>query len=816
MQTFKVAKIAIEKATFYYDKLYDYIIPKEFIDAVAPGVRVLVPFGRGNQKRTGMVMSICEVNEISKLKPIYFVVDKEPVLNTEGIKLVEFLKNRTFCSYFNAINALLPTGMITRVKYCYYAVPDKQPSNKDIADVYNFVLSKKNGVEKTNIEKKFPEYDLKLVLDKMVIDGYLRIQEVAKRKIQDDTITMVRLSNDDFDSLSSQKYPKKQRDVIDFLTDVYTASVKEVCYYTGVTKTVIDNLQKRGDVVYFEEEVYRNPYKDVDSSSKANITLNEEQEDVYNGILKLYNDKSAQVALLHGITGSGKTEVYLKLALNAVENGKNVIVMVPEIALTPQALDRFHRIFGKKVAVIHSGLSLGQRLDEWKRIKRGEANVVIGTRSAVLAPLDKIGLIVIDEEQEHTYKSELSPRFSTHDVAKFRSLNHNSLLLLTSATPSIESFYQAKNGIIHLFSLKKRYSDAKLPEVFLVDLKSDEYVKEGKVFSETLLDEIRYNLDHNEQTILLLNRRGYSTSATCTKCGETISCPNCSIPLTYHFANNMLMCHYCSHSQPIPQKCPNCDNILMRFFGIGTQKAEAELKEIFSNARILRMDLDTTMSKFSREKYLKDFANKEYDIMIGTQMVAKGLDFPNVTLAGVLSIDSSLYSNDFRAYERSFSLITQAVGRSGRSNLKGRAIIQTYTPDNKIIEMASKQDYISFYEEEIANRRTLLFPPFCDLCVIGFSSFDESLVEEAAKAFMNEMKANITKNYPNLPLNIIGPIPYNVAKVNNKYRYKLVLKCKNTKEFRRMISETLISFDLNFYFKKEVSIFADINPYSSM
>ncbi len=816
MQTFKVAKIAIEKATFYYDKLYDYIIPKEFLDSVDTGVRVLVPFGRGNQKRTGMVMSVCEVDEVSKLKPIYFVIDKEPVLNSEGIKLVEFLKNRTFCSYYNAINALLPTGMIMRIKYCYHAVLGKEElKNKDISDIYNFILSKKNGAEKNSIEKKFPNYDLNLILNKLVSEGYLIIKEVARRKIQDETITMVKLSEIDFDSFNGKKYPKKQRDVIDFLTDVYSASVKEICYYTGVTKTVIDNLEKRGDVVYYEEEVYRNPYSDVENPVTENILLNNEQEQVYKGLSKLYNEISAQVALLHGITGSGKTQVYLKLAVDAVKQGKNVIVLVPEIALTPQALDRFHRVFGKKVAVIHSGLSLGQRLDEWKRIRKGEINVVIGTRSAILAPLDNIGLIVIDEEQEHTYKSESAPRFSAHEVAKFRCLNHNSLLLLTSATPSVESYYQAKRGSYHLFTLNNRYSDAKLPEVFLVDLKTDEYVKEGNVFSEILLDEIRYNLDNNQQTILLLNRRGYNTSATCTECGETITCPNCSIPLTYHSANKMLMCHYCSNSQPIPKKCPNCDNIFIRFSGIGTQRAEAELKEIFSNARILRMDLDTTMSKFSREKYLKDFANKEYDIMIGTQMVAKGLDFPNVTLSGVLSIDSSLYSNDFRAYERSFSLITQAVGRSGRSNLKGRAIIQTYTPENKIIEMAAKQDYLAFYEEEIANRRTLIFPPFCDLCVVGFSSINESLVQDAARSFMQEMKAYIQKDYPNLPLNIIGPVPYAVAKVNNKFRYKLILKCKNTKEFRRMISETMVEFDLNFHYK-EVSIFADMNPYSSM
>lgn len=816
MQTFKVAKIAIEKATFYYDKLYDYIIPKEFLNTVVPGIRVLVPFGRGNQKRTGMVMDICEVDEVSRLKPIYFVIDKEPVLNTEAIKLAEFLKNRTFCSYYDAINALLPTGMIIRVKYCYHAVSGKEePKNNDIADVYNFVLSKKNGAEKNAIEKKFPNYDLELILHKLVSDGYLIMQEVTKRKIQDDTVTMVRLSEIDFDLFSSRKYPKKQRNVIDFLTDVYSASVKEICYYTGVTKTVIDNLEKNKDVIYFEEEVYRNPYKDIETPSSANISLNEEQEKVYKGLLELYNEPTAQVALLHGITGSGKTQIYLKLALDAVNNGKNAIVMVPEIALTPQALDRFHRIFGKKVAVVHSGLSLGQRLDEWKRIKRGEANIVIGTRSAVLAPLENIGLIVIDEEQEHTYKSESSPRFSAHEVAKFRCLNHNSLLLLASATPSIESYYQAKSGRYHLFTLNNRYSDAKLPEVFLVDLKADDYVKEGNVFSETLLDEIRYNLDHGQQTILLLNRRGYNTCATCTECGQTISCPNCSIPLTYHFPNKMLMCHYCSHSQPVPQKCPNCDNIFIRFSGIGTQKAEAELKQVFSNARILRMDLDTTMSKFSREKYLKEFANKEYDIMIGTQMVAKGLDFPNVTLAGVLSIDSSLYANDFRAFERSFSLITQAVGRSGRSSLVGRAVIQTYTPDNKIIELAAKQDYVTFYEEEIANRRTLIFPPFCDLCVVGFSSINELLTQNAAKEFMKQMRDYIKTNYPNLPLNVIGPVPYSVARVNNKFRYKLILKCKNTKEFRRMISETLMAFDSNSLYK-EVSIFADINPYSSM
>ena len=813
MQTYLVASVAVDKASVSFDKLYDYKIPEKFSEIVKKGVRVIVPFGHGNKKRTAMVMDVRSSENIVKLKSIDTVLDKEPVLNDEALRLVNFLKNRTFCSYYDAVSAILPTGMTMRVRYIYSVAEDAQiPTDKQGREIFEFVKSKKKGADKSAVDKKFPLYDTELLLQQLVANGFLHVQEDLKRKILDETVVMVRLKDVDF---NTSKLTNKQRSVVDFLSEVYTASLKEVCYYTGVTKVVLDNLAKNNCVEFFEEEVYRNPYDEIEKGLPCEIELNEEQDDVYNKLLEITKKNVADVALIHGVTGSGKTQVYLKLALDVVESGKNVVVLVPEIALTPQALERFHKVFGKDVAVVHSGLSLGQRLDEYKRIKNGEAKVVIGTRSAILSPVDNIGLIIIDEEQEHTYKSEATPRFFAHDVAKFRCVEHKALLLLCSATPSIESYYFAKSGKYHLYELKNRYSDATLPEVYIVNLKGDYNIREGKTFSEPLLDEIRYNLDNHQQTILLLNRRGHNTSATCTKCAETISCPNCSIPLTYHSANQMLMCHYCSYSQKIPQKCPNCDNNFIRFSGVGTQKAEAELKEYFSNAKILRMDLDTTMSKFSREKYLKDFANQEYDIMIGTQMVAKGLDFPNVTLAAVLSIDSALYSTDFRAYERAFSLITQAVGRSGRSKLKGRAVIQTFTPDNEIIEMAANQDYVSFYEEEIANRRTLLFPPFCDLCVVSFSGENELLTQKAAETFMLKMQVIIQSKFSHLPLNIIGPIPYSVLKVNNKYRYKLILKCKNTKDFRSMIFENICEFR-NLPEFKAITVFADINPYSTM
>lgn len=816
-----VAKVAIDKASYSYDKLYTYLVPQEMIGKLQVGTRVTVPFGRGNKKRIALVMQLQECDFVEEgIKPIFNMVDTVPVLTKEGIAIADFLKHHTFCRYYDAVNCLLPAGMAVNTFYRYFVSDETDIENEnlseDYVEIYSYIKDKSDGVLLNDLVKKFSGYNIGIILSVLESKKLIRKNEENKRKINDDFVVMIRLTDDFINSPQSYKTTKKQNDVLDFLAEVSCASLKEVVYYTGVTKAVTDNLVKSGVCEYFENENFRNPYDDAKKVKGAEkIVLTDEQIKVYNGLTTLLNTNAPQVALLHGITGSGKTLIYLKLAQDVLKSGRSVIVMVPEISLTPQTVARFHSLFGQNVAVLHSGFTLAQRMDEWKRVKSGQAKVVIGTRSAVFAPLEDLGLIVIDEEQEHTYKSESSPRFSTHEVAKLRALNNNALLLLSSATPSIESYYNAVSGKYTLFELNSRYSDAQLPEVFVVDMANSEKGALSNMFSETLLTEINYNLEHGEQTILLLNRRGYNTSITCSKCGESILCPNCSIAMTYHSANDMLMCHYCSHAQKVPTICPGCENDLLRYNGIGTQRAEEELKGYFPNARILRMDQDTTMQKMSHEKYFKEFAEHKYDILIGTQMVSKGLDFEKVTLAGVLNVDQSLYANDFRAFERTFSLITQIVGRSGRGNLAGRAIIQTYLPDNPIIKLASHQDYKSFYADEIANRRTMVFPPFCDLCVVGFSGATEFKTFEYAKKFSRNMMKIIRTTYKDLPLKVIGPVPSAIAKLNNKYRYKIVLKCKNNKRFREMMSSMLTEF-ITESASNEVSISVDINPFNSI
>ena len=502
--------------------------------------------------------------------------------------------------------------------------------------------------------------------------------------------------------------------------------------------------------------------------------------------------------------------VFIRLIERVISDGKGIIVMVPEISLTPQFVSQFAKRFGDKIAVFHSALSLGERLDEYKRVKQGLAQIVIGTRSAVFAPFEKVGLIIMDEEQEYSYKSESSPRYHARDIAKFRCSCNNALLVLSSATPSVETYYYAQTGRYSLNTLSARYGTAVLPEVVVADM--GEELKNGNTsgFSDVLLQNLAYNIEHKKQSILLLNRRGYNTFVTCPACGEAVSCPNCSISLTYHSANNRLMCHYCGYSVPYTDECPVCHSHRLTFGGTGTQRAEKDISDIFPEARILRMDTDATSSKSSYEKMITSFANGDYDILVGTQMVAKGLNFPNVTLVGVLNADHMLYADDYRSYERSFSLLTQVVGRSGRGKDKGMAVIQTHTPDNLIISMAARQDYNTSYSNEIKVRKAMLYPPFADICLVGFVSQNRELTLNGAKKFLAMFTGEAKKNYPNIPLRILGPSPALVVKISNKYRYKIIIKCKNNSDFRALLSKILCEFGKDKEFSG-VTAYADMN-----
>lgn len=801
--------VAVENTTYSFDRLFDYEVSPDLAPSIEVGKRVMVPFGRGNRKRQAMVMEVKSADSGS-LKSVISVLDKKPVLTDEMVKLAVFMKERYFCTYYDAVRTMLPAGISYSITTLYSAVrgADTEALAIDEEAVYNYLFAQKKPVKGSALSETLGLSTE--VFDKLCEKGFLRKTDEAFRKVGDAVLKMVAF-NEEAD-LSSVKLSPKQNSVLEVLQTAGCASVKEICYYTGVTVSVVDNLVKKNLAYYYEDEVFR---IDINNSVKENkeIVLTEEQNKAYKNILKEYNDDKPRVSLLFGVTGSGKTSVFLKLIEKAVEDDKGVIVMVPEISLTPQFINIFKSKFGDDVAVFHSGLSLGERLDEYKRVLRGIAKIAVGTRSAVFAPFKNLGLIIMDEEQEHTYKSESAPRYQAREVAKFRVAEHNALLLLSSATPDVESYYNAKIGRYSLNTLTKRFGTAVLPEVKIVDMNEEAANGNTTLFSEELLSYLEENIRKGNQSILLLNRRGHNTFAVCSNCRETVTCPNCSISLTYHSANRKLMCHYCGYSMDYLSECPTCHSKSLRFGGAGTQRIEQQLAELLPDAKVLRLDADSTMRKSSHERYLSAFSKGDYDILVGTQMVAKGLNFPRVTLVGVLNPDSMLYADDYRSYERSFSLLTQVVGRSGRGDRRGIALIQTYTPENNVISMAAAQDYEKFYNSEIAIRKAMLYPPFADICMVGFVSDNHLGVIKSSNDFMKRLVDRAKLNYSELPLRILGPSPAQVAKVSNKYRFKIIIKCRNDKRFRRLLSETVLDFN-SIKENKNTTAYIDMNALS--
>ncbi len=795
MQRF--AKIAIDKASYSYDKIYDYILPSEY--SADRGCRVVVPFGRGGE-RLGLILEINDRTDTKyQLKEIISVVDTTPVLDSNTLAVVVWLKENTYCTYFDALRAVIPTGLGQRINKGYTAIKTETPPPLTPREdkLYSCLLKKRKITATSTLTDQFPDVDnlIATLLEK----GLVSEQTDVVRRVQDQTVTMVRTIGD----WQDKKLTPKQQTVVQLPEISQGMSVKEVCYYTGVTKSVIDKLVSAEVAEYYDMETYRDPYANTDRTATApTIDLSEQQQRACDELWKQYRQYSGATTLVFGVTGSGKTQVFLRHTQRVIADGRQAIILVPEISLTPQTISKFHMYFGERVAVLHSALSVSERLDEWKRIKRGEVDVVVGTRSAVFAPLPSPGLIVIDEEQEHTYKSESSPRFETRDIARLRMKLSGGMVLLASATPSVESYYRSQGGDYNLVELTERFGKATLPHVTLIDLRTQSIT--GGI-SSYLYDELDYNLQHGEQSILLMNRRGYSTQIKCLSCHKPAHCPHCSISMKYHTANNRLICHYCGYSIPLTQKCQFCGSEYVHHTGTGTQRVEQDLKDMFPSARILRMDTDTTMQKFSHQKHLSQFASGEYDIMVGTQMVAKGLDFPNVTLVGVLGIDNALYSQDFRSYERVFSLVTQVVGRSGRSEKRGRAFIETYTPENPILLSAAAQEYLTFYNEEIATRKYLLYPPFCRMCSVGIVGEHEKLTYETAIKVHEMIVALLKDSYSDIPVRLLGLSEATVYKVAGKFRYKILLKVKNNKRTRQMLQEllssalALVGRDINVY-----------------
>ena len=808
-----VAETAVCGTAYSFDMLFSYAVPERLAADIACGCRVLVPFGKGNTRRIGVVMKLTEGSQGS-LKSLVSLIDSEPVVSEELLALAFYLREHTFCTYFDAVKTMLPPAMSVSAKETFRIAKNfaDTASLSPAAEELLRTLSCAADSKELNrlIEEHMIENGRRLS-DELCDAGALESDNVFRQAVGDAAVRMVRLTEKYISSPESFQLTPKQKQAADFLTEYGAAAVRETAYMCGVTESVIKRLCANGAAEEYEAEVLRRVESSEDEErSPEDIVLSAEQQRARDTVLEQLNAKKPAVFLLHGVTGSGKTSVFEKLIDDTVKMGRQALLLIPEIGLTPQTLKRFRSLFGDDVAVIHSGLSLGQRLDEYKRIKRGEAHIVIGTRSAVFAPLNNIGLIIIDEEGERSYKSDSSPRYHTHDIAKQRCAYHNASLLLASATPSIESSYLAEKGVYRLIEMKERYNNAALPEVSIIDMNLEREAGNRTEFSRKLAEEISANLKNGEQSILLLNRRGYHTIISCCDCYQPLYCPNCSVPLTYHKKNDKLMCHYCGYVSAPAESCPSCDSKHLKSMGFGTQKLEEELSVFFPSARVLRMDADTTFSRYSYEKGFTDFRDGKYDIMIGTQMIGKGLDFPNVTLVGVLSVDKALYAGDFRSYERTFSLITQVVGRGGRGERRGRAVLQTFIPEHYVMNLAAAQDYKEFYKEEIAIRRAMIFPPLCDMCIFCFSGNEDISARLGAEAVLGLMNRTLNELQPKTPVRVLGPVKCSYGRINGRYRYRIIMKCKNNAEMRGFISKVLTE-SAKLKEMKNVALYADVN-----
>ena len=812
-----IAQVGVEKCELSFDRLFSYTVPDTLCGAVEPGVRVLVPFGHSNAKRQGFVFAVRPAGENdvpSSLKSVSSVIDAKPLLNAELLAAAAFMRDRYFCPWFACAKAMVPGGVCASTEKVYAAAPALSPEallplSQEERAVAEYLMRRGTAARRTFLRRKFALAPDDPLLVRLVRRGVLTEDADVFPGVGDLSVSRIALT----EPYDPGDFTERQNDALSLLAEAGPMCPAELRYYTGVSDSVVRALLKKGVCRLQEDTVVRTPKIGYGGAPSQKPVLSAEQENAFRVLWDAYRRGEKRSALLFGVTGSGKTNVYLELTDRVLEDGRGVVVLVPEIALTPQAFSLFRARYGSRIAVLHSGLSLGERRDEWKRIREGEVGVVIGTRSAVFAPLENVGLIIVDEEQEHTYKSESLPRYNAREVARFRCGYHGGLLVLASATPLVEDYARALNGSCVLAELPRRYGDASLPEVMTVDMTDRTLLDRYLSLSRPLTEEIGKNLAAGEQTILLVNRRGYNTFVVCAECKKVLTCPQCSISLTYHAANNRLMCHYCGYSAPYKDTCPDCGAANVRYAGAGTQKVEQELKLHFPAARVLRMDADTTTAKNAHDRMLTAFADGEYDVLLGTQMVAKGLDFPNVTLVGIVSADRELYNDDFRCTERTFDLITQVVGRAGRGGRKGRAVIQTVTPDNDVIAAASAQDYKRYYATEIQIRRAMIYPPFCDLCVIGFSGADREKTADCAAAFLEELKRRSAAGYPDVKTVVLGPLAPKVSRVNGRYRQRIIIKSKNTARFRRFITETTEAVFADKKYKT-VSVFADINPES--
>ncbi len=808
----RVASLAISDMISKNDKLFDYIIPESLYPLVSVGSFVMVGFGKSNRRTKAVVLAVYEDDSERVLKQINAVIDNSVTLNAEFVKIIHYVKKRCFCSFYEAAKLVIPYGCNYNLSETVIAHP-KEAARAQMSpleeEIYSYLSSKEKAVSVKEIYDSFGD-SARMVLGTLKSKGYLSVDVTAKRNIGDLTVNILSLAIDDFELarlLKLKTTGEKQAAVMIFLRENGEMSAKEVCYMTGATSATVNSLIKKGIIETRIEEVYRLPHIEA-TEEKAEIKLNADQQRVFD---EISSQEGFFPFVLRGVTGSGKTHVYLKLCGKVISEDKTAIVLMPEIALTSQIITRFYKLFGRKIAILHSGLSIGEKTDEWKRLKNGEAKIAIGTRSAIFAPVENVGAIIIDEEQEHTYKSEMTPKYSARDVALLRAKFNNCPVIYASATPSVSTYSKAKGGNYRLLTMENRFNNDSLPEVTVVDMRKEVTSGNTGIISTPLFDEISKNLKRGEQTLLFLNRRGYNWFISCRLCGQTVTCPKCSISLTYHSENGRLMCHHCGYSTSNTESCPSCGEKSLKFFGTGTQRVVSELEVLFPEAKIMRLDADTTVKKNSHDEILSSFARHEADILVGTQMIAKGLDFPDVTLAAVLMADFSIYADDYKANEKTFAQITQVIGRAGRAEKSGRAIVQTFSPENRVLNLAITQDYEAFYNEEIELRKQLTYPPYCDVCQLTFESQIESAALNAAKETANECVRLRNEKYLNLPLIGLGPSPARVLKINNSYKYKLLLKCRINEEFYNFTEEVLNFFYTNKQFKN-VNISVEYNP----
>ena len=813
-----IGKIAVSAATFAIDKPYSYHVPEEM--ELKPGMRVTVPFGRGNRRSEGVVLAL-EEGEDRSLKAVEQILDEEPVLSAYGLRLAAFLRERYFCTFYDAIRAMLPGGLWFKEKTQVSLTEDES---------WRDAVIKKEGAEAilthlAELGGKADEQALHAGMEnEEVFQDALRYLQRKKwvrcdadlsRRANDKTEKIAALASSAEEAMEYAAHRPKsaamQRAVLELLCSVGSAAVKELCYFTGASTATVNRLEKLGYIALSERPVLR--CREIKPAQlDGPLVLNENQQEAFEGLYERMTGEDPGVALLYGVTGSGKTSVYIKLIEACLAQGRSAMLLVPEIALTPQLLGLMAAYFGQTVAVLHSSLSTGERYDQWKRVRSGEARLVVGTRSAIFAPGENFGLIILDEEQEHSYKSENSPRYSAKEVAIWRGSKEKALVLLGSATPSVETMYRAKQGVYHLFRLKERYGGRQLPEVRIVDMREELKLGNDMAYSIPLREAILDTWEQGRQSILLLNRRGNSRALVCVDCRETPQCPRCAVHLTYHSANSRLMCHYCGYSQPVTARCPSCGGPL-KPIGTGTQKAQQELNQLFPDMEIARMDADTVSAVNTHEKILDRFREEKIPVLLGTQMVAKGLNLPDVTLVGVLDADLSLYTDSFRAAETTFNMLTQVVGRAGRGDAPGRAVIQTLAPDHEVIRLAAKQDYDGFYALEIGLRKLQQVPPFGDLITVTFLGQEEAAVLRGAAKFRDSLVGCLKHPaYGNEQCTVLGPAPCPVPKINYNFRYRLTLRCRQTKVLRLLLAHLLRQFAKD-KLNRGVSAFADANGF---